>query len=184
VHPSPTYSALYSLLPDPSGMPTAHGIPAAHLPEPYRTLLAHTHHMTVTVERFFGDAVDVVVLETWQSGDDYVRKILLKLRSTGRVVQFGIVRIDLSKLAAEVSARIVEGKTPLGRVLIEHDVLRTVSPTGFVQVEPHAEFCGWFDLRACEPLFGRLGIITADGRPAIEVLEVLAPVRSSDGCLA
>jgi hypothetical protein len=69
-------------------------------------------------------------------------------------------------------------------VLIEHDVLRTVSPTGFVQVEPHAEFCGWFDLRACEPLFGRLGIITADGRPAIEVLEVLAPVRSSDGCLA
>src|SRR4029079_8826511 len=65
------------------------------LPEPYRGLLVHNHHMTVTVEEFFGGLVDVKVLERRHDGDTYARKILLALRSDGRIVQSGIVRIRL-----------------------------------------------------------------------------------------
>jgi chorismate-pyruvate lyase len=146
------------------------------IPEPYRSLLVHTHHMTVTVERFYGRPVDVTVLDAVRDGDEYARRILLELRGSGRVVQSGIVQIDLSLLSAPVRERIVEGKTPLGRVLIEHDVLRHIQPAGYLKVEPDAEMCGWFGLSEPATCYGRLGVIYTDGKPAIEVLEVLAPI--------
>ena len=33
----------------------------------------------------------------------------------------------------------------------------------------------WFGLERPQPLFGRLALIHCDGRPAIELLEVVAP---------
>jgi chorismate-pyruvate lyase len=149
------------------------------MPEPYHSLLVHTHHMTVTVERHFGGPVDVQVLETALDGHEYARKILLELRGTGRVVQFGIVQIDLDLLSGPVRDKIVEGKTPLGRVLIEHDVLRHIQPAGYLRVEPCQTMCEWFGLTEPVVTYGRLGVIHTDGKPAIEVLEVLAPVPSS-----
>src|SRR2546421_10210646 len=70
-------------------------LPPEALPEPYRGLLVHNHHMTVTVEAFYGSLVDVRVLERLHDGDTYARKILLALQSDGRIVQSGIVRIRL-----------------------------------------------------------------------------------------
>jgi chorismate-pyruvate lyase len=132
--------------------------------------------MTVTVERHYGGPVDVKVLNTVREGDEYARQILLELQGTGRVVQFGIVQIDLGLLSPVVRDRIVEGKTPLGRVLIEHDVLRHIRPAGYLQVEPDADLCRWFGMTQPTTTYGRLGVIFTDGRPAIEVLEILAPV--------
>src|SRR6516164_8596104 len=69
-------------------------VSADEVPPPYRDLLVHEHHMTVTVEAHHGSLVDVRVLERRHAGDQYGRKILLTLQNTGRVVQFGIMRID------------------------------------------------------------------------------------------
>jgi hypothetical protein len=176
VQPVPDYQTLYGLFPDPDGVPAAVSLPGERVPEPYRSLLVHAHHMTVTVERFYGQPVDVRVLETRVDGDEYSRKILLTLRDTGRVVQFGAVQIDLGLLAPVVREQIVEGKTPLGRVLIQNDVFRQVLPTGYLAVMPHRTMCDWFGLAEPRETFGRLGVIYTDGRPAIEVLEILAPV--------
>lgn len=176
VIPAPTVESLYALFPGSADRPACTPIRGDQMPEPYRSLLVHTHHMTVTVERHYGGPVDVDVLETARDGDEYARKILLKLRDGGRVVQSGIVQIDLSLLSPVVRDRIVEGKTPLGRVLIEHDVLRHIRPAGYLRVEPCDEMCRWFGLKTPITTYGRLGIIYTDGRPAIEVLEILAPV--------
>ena len=173
-----TLDDLYALFPDRSDEPAAEPILSTELPEPYRRLLAHTHHMTVTVEQFYGGPVDVRVLETWQSGDDYARKILLALRPGGEVVQFGVVRIDLGVLAPTVRRQIEDRQTPLGRVLIQNDVLRTVQPTGYFRVTPSPAMAGWFGLAEPEVTYGRIGVITADGKPAVRVAEVLAPVRT------
>lgn len=167
---------LYALFPDRSDEPTIEPIPATELPEPYRRLLAHTHHMTVTVEKFYGSPVDVRVLEVWHHGDDYARKILLSLRPGGEVVQFGIVRIDLGVLEPIVRRQIEEQKTPLGRVLIQNNVLRTVQPTGFFRATLSPTMAEWFGLPEPVVAYGRIGVITADGKPAVRVAEILAPV--------
>ena len=173
---SPDYHALADLFPTlPVGelvaSPTADDVP-----EPYRSLLVHTHHMTVTVEQFYGGPVDVRVLDSVRDGDEYARSILLVHRESGRVVQSGVVRIDLSLLAPKVREEILAEDTPLGRVLIQNNVLRRVQPTGYLCVALSAELATAFGCDIGQEAYGRLGVIYTDGKPAIQVLEVLAPV--------
>jgi hypothetical protein len=175
--PPLTLGALFAHFPDQSDRPATETIPAESVPEPYRGLLVHTHHMTVTVEGFYGDAVDVKVLDARHAGDFYARKILLALRGTGQIVQFGIVQIDLSFLAPVVREEIISQKTPLGRVLIRHNVLRTVRPVEYFKASLGPTMCGWFGLPLPESTYGRLGVIYTDHKPAIRVAEIVAPVR-------
>src|SRR5262245_3265974 len=60
------------------------------VPEPYRKLLAHHEHMTVSVEQHHRSPVDVEVLAAKRSVDYYSRKIILHRQSDRRVVLFGI----------------------------------------------------------------------------------------------
>ncbi len=151
-------------------------VEADGVPGPYRELLVHTQHMTVTVEAYFNDAVDVEVHEVARSGRQYARKITLRLRHGEKVVQFGVVAVDLDALDPEVAAGIVAGDTPLGRVLIEHDVLREVRPVQFFRVALPADLAGVMGVPAGSVTYGRLGVITADGKPAVRVAEILTPI--------
>lgn len=175
---APTFDHLYSLFPDSPDRSDAVEVPAADVPEPYHRLLVHTHHMTVTVEEFYRSPVDVRVLDARRSGNEYARKILLSTRGTGAVVQFGLVRINLGVCPPAVRDAIVEGKTPLGRVLIQHDMLRRIEPVGFLRVNLSDEMAGWFGVEPGALTYGRLGVIYTGDRPAVEVLEILTPVRA------
>lgn len=171
----PTIEELFALFPG-DDLPSYQIVPGEQVPEPYRALLVHEHHMTVTVESFHGSLVDVRVLTRRRDGDSYSRKIVLVTRSTGRVVMFGIVRINLALTSRGVADAITAADTPLGRVLIEHDVLRRIEPTAYVRIDPRPEQLAWFDLRTEGlPLYGRLALIHCDGQPAVELLEVVAP---------
>ena len=150
-------------------------ISADQMPHPYHDLLVHEHHMTVTVEQHHGSLVDVKVLERKRDGDSYARKILLALKSDGRIVMFGLVRIWLNYCSPEVGAEIIAEKTPLGRILIEHNVLRRIEPTDYLRVTPGAEMMDWFGLSEPASAYGRLALIYCDGKPAIELLEIVAP---------
>ncbi len=173
---TPTAEDLYALFPDGDDRPKLFAVTPDEMPEPYRQLLVHTHHMTVTVEGFYGQPVNVTVLESIRDGESYGRKILLSLKETGEVVQFGIIEVDLAALSENVRNEIVAGETPLGRVLIRNDVLRSIQPVRFFRVLPCPKLCEWFGL--AEPIitYGRLGIIFTGDRPAIGVLEILAPI--------
>ena len=150
------------------------------VPEPYRGLLVHEYHMTVTVEAYHRNQVDVRVLACHQQGDSYAREILLALPSSGRVVQFGIVRIDLRYCSPEVRKEIIAGQTPLGRILIQHKVLRRIEPTAYLQVIPGPAMMEWFGLDNPHPTFGRLAIIHCNEQPAVELLEIVTPENSSN----
>jgi hypothetical protein len=168
--------ALFGLFSPTDDVPEYEEVPADEVPEPYRGLLVHEHHMTVTVEAFHGDLVNVRVLERVHAGDTYARKILLELQGTGRVVQFGIVRINLGFTSPAVREAIVAEGTPLGRVLIEHGVLRRIEPTQFLRVIPGPAMMRWFGLDRPRPTYGRLAYIHCDNQPAVELLEVVTPV--------
>jgi chorismate-pyruvate lyase len=166
---------LCELFPSAEGLFQGEIVSPAEVPAPYRDLLVHDQHMTVTVEKHHGSLVNVRILERRQDDDVYARKILLALQSTGRIVQFGIARIHLRFCSPEVRAEIVAGRTPLGRILIEHDVLRRVEPTAFLRVTPGPHMLRWFGLDRPLLTYGRLAIIHCDDQPAVEVLEIVAP---------
>lgn len=147
----------------------------AEMPRVYRQLLAHTEHMTVKVEEFHQDRVDVEVLDRRRTGNEYARLILLRRQRDRRVVQFGIPRLKLELLEAEVRREIEAEKTPLGRVLIEHNVLREVELVELWRVQPGPALVRMFELPAAVETFGRTALIRCDGKPAIELLEIVAP---------
>jgi chorismate-pyruvate lyase len=175
----PKLDELLALLPPTDYLKSMIYVAADRVPEPFHSLLVHEHHMTVTVEEHHGSLVDVRVLDSRQNGDSYVRKILLALKKTGTVVQFGLVRIHLQYCSPDVRTEILARRTPLGRILIQHDVMRRIEPTGFLRVVPGPDMMNWFGLKEPTPTYGRLAIIHCDGQPAIELLEVVAPEESA-----
>ena len=175
LHLSPDPAELFAQFPPADDLPRYQVVVPGDVPPPYDGLLVHDYHMTVTVEAHHGDLVDVRPLAVLHDGDTYSRKIVLMLRGSGAVVLFGIVRVNLAELAPQVSAEIVAQKTPFGRVLIKHNVMRRVEPTGFFRIDAGSEQMAWFGLTEARPLYGRVGFIRCDGRRAVELFEVVAP---------
>ena len=137
-------------------------------------LLDHNHHMTVTVERHYGCPVRVDVhrfdfREGW-----YVREITLRETLNDRVVQYGIVRMNPSVLDPEVWKKIESRQIPLGRVLIEHEVLREVQLQQLWRIRRGPALAGYLEQDAPSPVFGRTALIWCDHQPTIELLEILA----------
>ena len=151
-------------------------VTAGEMPTPFAMLLAHDEHMTVTVERFHGGPVDVRVLDRLVTPSHYARKILLARQSDGRVVQYGIMRINFAYLQPDVRRRIEAEDTPLGRVLIENNVLRRVRLASVWRVTAGPELARLFDMPAGDITYGRTALIECNDEPAIELLEIVTPV--------
>lgn len=145
------------------------------MPLAYRRLLAHNEHMTVTVEQFHGCPVDVRVLDRRSTPTHYARKILLTRRSDGVVVQFGIMRVDFAYLPDTVRREIESESTPLGRILIEHDIHRRVQLFSLRRVRLGDELRSLFGTDLVET-HGRTALIECNSAPAIELLEIVAPL--------
>lgn len=148
-------------------------ISADQVQQPGRSLLAHDHHMTVTLEDHHHCSVDVEVLQSRVDGDHYSRKIVLKRQSDGDVVMYGIVRLDMSVLAPDVRREIESQNTPLGRILIEHDVLRVVKLLSLFRISKGSDLASAFNGDIGQVCFGRTALIYCDGSPAIELLEIV-----------
>jgi chorismate-pyruvate lyase len=147
----------------------------ADVPQPYRQLLAHNEHMTVTLEAFHRCNVDVQVLASRRDNGFYSRKILLTRQSDGVVVLFGIPRLHTEYLDDEVRREIESETKPLGRVLIDHNVLREVQLVALWKVQPGPDLCRMFGLEVHQTVYGRTALIFCNGEPAIELLEIVAP---------
>jgi chorismate-pyruvate lyase len=143
------------------------------LPEPYRQLLDHHSHMTVALENFHKSSVDLHVLAAHDERNLYSRKIALSRSRDGHIVLFGLVRLDPSLLPSQAMQEIREQREPLGRILIRHDVMREVERLRLWQITPASELRELFRLTDGRPLYGRTALIHCNGRPAIELLELV-----------
>ena len=144
-----------------------------NIPHPEDDLLVHHDHMTVVLERHHGQRVQVHVLEERIEGDFYRRKISLTLEGTDKVVELGVVRLDLRYMPEEVSREIRQKNNPLGAILIKHKVHRRVKPRYFLRVPPGSSVLKLFGTDVPQPVYGRLGTIYCDKKPCIELLEIV-----------
>lgn len=151
-------------------------VAAADLPEPFRGLLDHDEHMTVTVEAFHRGPVDVRVLAVHSTDMHYARKILLTRQSDGHVVLFGLVRLNVNFLGPEVRREIECQRVPLGRILVEHNVLRDVRLLSLWRIRPGDELRQHFGLSQPDLCYGRTALIYCNNVPAVELLEIVTPV--------
>lgn len=153
-------------------------IPASQTPEPYKQLLVHEQHMTVTMEAFHHSPVSVRILDRLHDGNIYARKIVLTADTTGRVVQFGLVRFNFSYVTEQVSREILAGQTPLGRILINHNVLRHIDLGAILRITPGDGLRELFGGRG-NVTYGRLATIFCNQQPAVDLLEVSVPLETS-----
>lgn len=150
-------------------------VKAEQIPEPYRDLLAHDKHMTVTVEAYHRTPVDVRVLATHVTESHYARKILLTRQTDDHVVQFGLVRLNLNYLGPDARAEIESQREPLGRILIKYNVLRNVRLLSLWRIEPGQDLCQSLRLTTPKTCYGRTALIYCNSVPAVELLEIVAP---------
>jgi chorismate-pyruvate lyase len=146
-------------------------IAAEALPPAHRELLVHQEHMTKRLARYHGAAVDLIVLHHQRSDPIYSRNILLQLAGTEHIVEFGVVRMDLNCMSEAVRTGVLAGEIPLGAILIENEVMRRIEPKWYFRFDADAPMAAHFDNPG--DVYGRVGIIHCDGRPAIELLEVV-----------
>lgn len=151
-------------------------IPSSETPEPYKTLLVHDAHMTVTMESYYDSPVDVVIFDEKLDGQTYARQIALKTVKTGRIVQFGVVRFNFEYVTQRVREEILSGEIPLGRVLINHNVLRHIDLGAILQITAGPKLAAALKIEEGTVTFGRLATIFCNRAPAVDLLEIAAPV--------
>ena len=171
--------SLLELFPDkPPLLREAEHVASSTTPEPYKTMLVHEHHMTVTMETYHQSSVDVRVLDRNPDEHNYARKILLLKQGTDEVVQFGIVRFNFDYVTNDVKREIIEEQIPLGRVLITHNVLRHIDLNAIIKVECGPALAAHFRCPEGTVTYGRLATIFCNNRPAVDLLEISAPLQA------
>jgi hypothetical protein len=143
------------------------------LPDGYRSLLAHHDHMTVALEAWHNSLVEIEALAEWSDDASYARASLLRRQTDGQVIQFGIMRIWLGDLPAAAQEEITSKRTPLGRVLIRHNLLREVDVLTLWRITPGPVLRTHFGTEAAKAVFGRSAQILVDERPTVQVLEIV-----------
>jgi len=142
------------------------------MPVGYRSLLAHAEHMTVSLESYHDSLVDVRAVDEWRDAASYARSSLLSRQSDGAIVQFGIMRIWLGDLPASAQQQITGKQSPLGRVLIEHNLLREVEVISLWRIEPAPALKQLLQLGDSQPIYGRSAQILVEERPTVQLLEI------------
>lgn len=179
MNPLKELDELCSLFPEPEDEPLflrAEHIAREATPEPYHRMLVHEHHMTVTMESFHDCSVDVVVVASKYDRDLYCRKILLKKHGTDKNVQFGIVRFNFGFVTDSVKEQIESESIPLGRVLIQHNVLRHIDLGAIIRFEAGPGLGRYLQMDVGQETYGRMATIFCNGSPAVDLLEISAPL--------
>lgn len=158
-----------------SRLPKCAPVSAEKIPEPYRWQLVHENHMTETLESYHKTKVDVHPYERQRHGDLYGRKLDLTRQTDQRVVMTGLMLINLNLTDEKVAAEIVAEQKPLGRILVEHNVLRQVSPGSYVRIAADDPLSLRFGTDPAKETYGRLATIFYNGAPAVDLLEIVAP---------
>jgi chorismate-pyruvate lyase len=129
--------------------------------------------MTTTLSESYGEPVSLEVLNYKRDGQTYRRKIILTVDRGRKIVEVGVVRLNLEYVSGEVCDAIVARQTPLGEIFGQHQLMTHVEVKGFVLFPSATPIVECFSSLEGDA-FGRIGLIYCDGKPVVELLEVVA----------
>jgi chorismate-pyruvate lyase len=167
----------YAALPEPLSLEAVLVAPAV-IPEPYRRLLVHANDMTSTLERFYGEQVELSVLHRWVDDDILSRHIVLIGAQSRRPVEYGAIRIHLPAMDETARQKVLECRLPLGGILKSQGVAHKGCPGGFFTVQANDLIRRALQLQGQPWLYGRCNCLSnAAGRTIAEVVEILPNVQ-------
>jgi hypothetical protein len=143
------------------------------IPHPSDALLVHHEHMTEVLQRHYGRAVDLHVLDERLDGDFYTRKVKLTPAGSDEAVEWGIARLDLRFMPDPARQEILARRAPLGDILVRHNVLRRIKPRWFMRFPGGGPLLTFFGDTTGRPMYGRIGTIYCNEEPAIDLLEIV-----------
>jgi chorismate-pyruvate lyase len=157
-------------------MPVIDCIPAAQIPEPYRSLLAHNRDMTSRLEAFHQSKIHIRALARHSQGTEYFREVVLELDGSAKPVEFGASKIMLDPFPEKARDEIRREVLPLGGILRDFGIVFSSRPGAFLRVVADSFVAGVLGLSDAPPLFGRRNtLLDAWGRPMAEIVEILPP---------
>jgi len=160
-------------------LPALETVEPAHMPEPYRALLAHNNDMTPTLSAFHASIIHLRVLGREYRGDFYSREVVLLKEETDVPVEFGAIRINLALFAPAARRHILDERVPLGDLLRVHAVAHSSRPKAFFRLCSDALMMQALNLREPAVLYGRRNtLLDPVKRPLAEVVEILPPLDS------
>lgn len=155
--------------------PIVHLINSSDVPDAYRFLLDHEHHMTVTMESHYDEPVRVRVLSEISQNGCYSRILNLIGEKTGKIILFGLMRVRMEFLPSQVQSEILARKEPLGRILIRNEIMRKIELVKLLKIDAFPSREHWFHSKDQKSYYGRVALIHCQGQPAIELFEVVSP---------
>ncbi|MBM3823211.1 MAG: hypothetical protein FJ404_10050 [Verrucomicrobia bacterium] len=158
-------------------LPPIEPIEPMRIPEPARSLLVHDADMTPTLEAFHGGEVELSVLGREIRGETYFREVVLRLKDSGKPVEFGAIKIYLNFFSTEARRLILEERLPLGHILRQCAVPHQSRPKAFLQVTSDEVINQALGLSGAVTLYGRRNTHwDPQQRPLSEIVEILPPV--------
>ena len=150
------------------------------LPDPYRRLLDHLDDMTPTLETAFGASIVLNVMDKRLAGQWLYRRVLLVRQPSDEPVEFGAIRIDLSRFSPEPRRRILEGHQPLGAILREFGIPHRSRLFAFLRLKPGPLILDLLKANRSDVLFGRRNtLLDEQDQILADIVEILSPVRAA-----
>ncbi len=157
-------------------------VEAAALPAGERALLVHNGLMTPVLRDHVAGPLDVRILAKQESGDHYVRKVVLEAKETRQQLQMAMLRVALDYFDPEVRQRITDADMPFGAILAEVVSDLRCTPRRYFSVEADAAMK--LNLQLDDTgitLYGRHSVIhDVNGKLLAESLEILPPIDRED----
>jgi len=179
----PPWAALFGVFYSRAGIPFPRltRLKGSQLPQPYRSLLAHSRDMTPTLEQFYQRTLGITVIGRLIEGNAYLREVTLNLDGENRPIEYGAIRIFMDHFPLHAQEMIREEHCPLGKILELEEIPHVGWPQAFFRVAPDAHMASMLQLKAPRKLYGRRNVLLdGDRRLLAEVLEVLAPARTPE----
>ena len=158
----------------PESWASAQVIDATAIPDPQCRLLVHDRHMTATLNNHYGQHAALRVLEVRRENGVYRRKILLTIDGGAKVVEYGLMRLNLVELPEPARHDVLSETLPLGEILARYDLLTRVDSRHYLRFPETSPIVDYFDQKQRVEAYGRLAMIYCNGRPAVELLEVVS----------
>jgi chorismate-pyruvate lyase len=153
--------------------------PETELPEPARSLLAHSRDMTSTLADFHHSPLRVQIIQHVQQDDVYVREVFLRTLSVDAIVEYGVIVIALEQFTKPQRAAIRGGRAPLGGLLHFYRIPFVSTPVGFFAVTEAMLTLSRLAGVAHGTCYGRFNqLAKPTGEPLAWIMEILPPTAA------
>ena len=158
-------------------MPEYEVVPAHALSDAGRDLLAHNEDMVARLQDHYQDTFHLSILQTRSEAGALSRLVKLVANRDNRIVEFGAIRIHLSRFSEKAVKLIREGRKPLGNILQTEKVIHRSVPQAYFRLHPDSFIAAAMGTNdESRWLYGRQNVhLNPSGQPLAEVVEILPP---------